>query len=89
MAFRSDNLSVLTYANGFTLWHYKTNDLATDLDTSGYFNAANTMLRVGDFMIVNAGLTTTPVSGFAVVASNAGGVVDVANVTNMASSNTD
>jgi hypothetical protein len=89
MAFRSDNLSVLTYANGFTLWHYKTSDLATDLDTTGYFNAANTMLRVGDFMIVNAGLTTTPANGFAVVTSNSGGVVDVANLTNMASSNTD
>ena len=31
-------LSVLAYANGFTLWHYTTTDSAATTDTSGYFN---------------------------------------------------
>ena len=40
MAYNSSNLSALTYANGFTLWHYKTNDTAAVVDTAGYFNNA-------------------------------------------------
>jgi len=49
--FKARNLSVLAYANGFTLWHYITPDLAADIDTSGYFADARDMLRVGDFII--------------------------------------
>ena len=48
MAYLSKNLSVLAYANGFTLWHYATADLAAEVDTAGYFNAAADMLRAGD-----------------------------------------
>ena len=29
MSMNSKNLSVLAYANGFTLWHYKTEDAKT------------------------------------------------------------
>ena len=54
MAFSSKNLSVLAYANGFTLWHYTTVDLATDVDTSGYFNDATDIVRVGDMILTNA-----------------------------------
>jgi hypothetical protein len=89
MAFRSDNLSALAYANGFTLWHYKTTDLATDVDTTGYFNGAAAVVRTGDFVILNSNLSATPAAGFVVVTSNVGGVVDVANLTNMAATNTD
>lgn len=44
MAFNSKNLSVLAYANGFTLWHYATIDAAAVVDSGGYFNAAEHML---------------------------------------------
>ena len=38
MSMNSKNLSVLAYANGFTLWHYKTEDAKTTVATDGYFN---------------------------------------------------
>ena len=40
MAYAPKNLSALAYANGFTLWHYKTPDQPAEVDTSGYFNDA-------------------------------------------------
>lgn len=47
MAFKSHELSVLAYANGFTLWHYRTEDSLEDLlseagtfECSGYFGSA-------------------------------------------------
>ena len=45
MAFEIKNLSVLAYANGFTLWHYTTPDAAATVDNTGYFNAAGDMLQ--------------------------------------------
>ena len=51
--FKARNLSVLAYANGFTLWHYITPDFAADVDTAGYFADARDMLRVGDIIIAN------------------------------------
>ena len=57
MAFDSAELSVLAYANGFTLWHYRTADRPADLvpavPGNGYFAAANELLRPGDQIIVN------------------------------------
>jgi hypothetical protein len=57
MAFDSAELSVLAYANGFTLWHYRTMDADVDLlcadAGNGYFAAANELLRPGDQVIVN------------------------------------
>jgi outer membrane protein assembly factor BamB len=82
------NLSALTYANGFTLWHYKTPDVVTDVDTSGYFNEAASMLRVGDFILANANVAATMQSGVFIVASNSGGVVDVTDVTGFGTVNT-
>ena len=81
MAYDASNLSALTYANGFTLWHYKTPDLATDVDTTGYFNEAASMLRAGDFVFANTSIGGTVQSGVFIVASNSGGVVDVTNIT--------
>lgn len=54
MAYDSNNLSALTYANGFTLWHYKTKDLAEKTLASGYFHKASSMLRIGDAIMINA-----------------------------------
>jgi hypothetical protein len=89
MAYDASNLSALTYANGFTLWHYKTPDLATDVDTTGYFNEAASMLRAGDFVFANTSIGGTVQSGVFIVASNSGGVVDVANITFFGTSNPD
>ena len=89
MAYDASNLSALTYANGFTLWHYKTPDAAADVDASGYFNQAASMLRVGDFIFANANVDATMESGVFIVATNSGGVVDVANITEFGTSNTD
>ena len=53
MAYNPHNLSVLAYANGFTLRHYTTVDTAATADTTGYFNGAAAMLRVGDMIFAN------------------------------------
>ncbi|SNB66983.1 hypothetical protein SAMN07250955_105230 [Arboricoccus pini] len=97
MAYTSKNLSALAYANGFTLWHYKTADISAVVDTSGYFNDAANMLRAGDFVFINASVAFstngTPMAvgenGVMVVVSNVNGVVDVADLTAFGSTNTD
>jgi len=89
MAYDSSNLSALTYANGFTLWHYKTNDTAAVVDTAGYFNVAAGMLRVGDFIFGNFDLDGTPSHGVMVVLSNTGGVVDVSDAVVFGAANAD
>ena len=89
MAYDGKNLSVLAYGNGFTLWHYKTADTAATVDTAGYFNEASPMIRVGDFVLANAGVGVTPVHGVFVVVSNSGGAVDCANMTQFGATNSD
>ncbi len=81
MAFQSKDLSVLAYANGFTLWHYTTTDTATDVDTAGYFNTATDMVRVGDMILANTDTDGTPASGIFLINANAAGTVDVADMT--------
>lgn len=89
MSFASKDLSVLAYANGFTLWHYTTPDAATAVDTVGYFNRAADMLRTGDMILANTGTASSPVTGVLVVAANAAGSVDVANLTPFNAANSD
>ena len=89
MAFQSKDLSVLAYANGFTLWHYTSVDVATDIDTAGYFNDASDMVRVGDMIMANADTDGTPTSGILLVNANASGVVDAADLTAVGSVDTD
>jgi hypothetical protein len=49
MSLDTTDLSVLAYANGFTLWHYTSeNDKFDDIMREGYFNQASNMLRTGD-----------------------------------------
>tara|TARA_A100000171_G_scaffold4245_1_gene3489 strand:- start:1885 stop:2160 length:276 start_codon:yes stop_codon:yes gene_type:complete len=87
--FKARNLSVLAYANGFTLWHYITPDLATDVDTSNYFSEARDMLRTGDFIIANTNRDATLSGGMFVVASSGAAGVDVRDMTAIGTSNTD
>jgi hypothetical protein len=89
MAYSSSGLSAISYANGFTLWHYRTTDMAAEVDNIGYFNAANKMLRPGDFMLVNTGMNNIPMHGVVVVVSNDNGVVDVSNITQFGAINAD
>jgi hypothetical protein len=68
----------LAYANGFTLWHYRTADEAGELFAAGYFNPAARMVRAGDFVMVNAQIASAePINGTLVVAANVGGEVSV------------
>jgi hypothetical protein len=89
MAFQSKNLSVLAYANGFTLWHYTTADAAGDVDTQGYFNGAGDMLRTGDMLLANLDTGGTPAAGLFLVNASGPGAVDVADLTAVGAADTD
>jgi hypothetical protein len=89
MSYEPKNLSVLAYANGFTLWHYATADAASTVDTNTYFNSASDMLRKGDFILANVNTGATPVAGIYLVRSNTNGVVDVADITSVGAANAD
>jgi hypothetical protein len=53
MAFTLRNLSVLAYANGFTLWHYKAgNDNFVQAMGPGYFADAADLLCAGDMVML-------------------------------------
>lgn len=81
MSFTAADLSVLAYANNFTLWHYTTTDTAIQVEGSNYFNSAATMLRVNDLMIVNIDTDGSPATDFYIVTGNTGTVVTVAAYT--------
>lgn len=89
MAYEANQLSAIGYGNGFTLWHYRTNDSAADIDNVGYFSAASRTLHQGDFIFVNAGLDSVPMHGVVVVTSIVDGVVDVTNLAAFGAVNTD
>lgn len=56
MDFAVRNLSVLAYAQGFTLWHYKASaGQLAQTERAGFFNPAADMLASGDMMLVSAG----------------------------------
>lgn len=76
MAFQPRDLSVLAYANNFTMWHYTTEDAS--VTTSDYFNDAKDMLRVNDLIIANVDTDGTPASVFYIVTGNDGANVTVA-----------
>jgi len=64
-----------------TIWTYRTADTAAAIDTEGYFNDAANDLSVGDVIYALTGVGGTLAYGFFAVASNAAGVVDLANTT--------
>ena len=52
-SFTVRNLSVLAYANGFTLWHYKCDDTPiSEVVRVGFFREACDMMAVGDMIVV-------------------------------------
>lgn len=80
MSMNSKNLSVLAYANGFTLWHYKTADAKTTVSTSGYFNDVANIFNVGDLIVASLSINGTMETTIFVVSSVSGGVVGVSVV---------
>ena len=55
MSFSIRNLSVLAYAQGFTLWHYNARAGALgEAGKPGYFDDAIGMLATGDMLLVSA-----------------------------------
>ena len=59
MAFQNKNLSVIAYANGFTLWHYAANETMSAISTAGYFDDVKTLMNTGDMVIINASDATS------------------------------
>jgi hypothetical protein len=86
MAYSANGLNLAAGSkagNAPQFWTYKTTDLITAVDGSGYFNSASSVLKVGDLMYVHANSGgTTPTYGFVIVTGNtSAGVVDVTNAT--------
>lgn len=55
MAFAVRNLSVLAYANGFTLWHYKAADAPlAQAGAPTFFQSATDLLGAGDIVMISA-----------------------------------
>jgi hypothetical protein len=78
MAYSARNLSVLSYANGFTLWHYTTTDTASTVATTGYFNDASDLLRKGDMIITNTSTGGTVIPKFYTVTAASAGFITIA-----------
>ena len=77
MAYTASDLSVLAYANNFTLWHYVTVDNTAAIETAGYFDKGVDMLRINDLIIANIDTDGTPASTFYVVTGNDGSSVTI------------
>ncbi len=75
MAFIASDLSVLAYANNFTLWHYTTRD--SSVTTTDYFSSVANMLNKNDLIIANIDTDGTPSTTFYVVTGNDGSSVTV------------
>jgi len=54
MPFVPTNLVPLIQANGFTMWHYRTDDLRALVTAPGYFARVASGFRPGDIMILQA-----------------------------------
>lgn len=55
MAFQLRNLSVLAYANGFTLWSYRAfKDTLRDVAAPGYFTSGHDSIKACDMILISA-----------------------------------
>lgn len=52
MAFRNKNLSVIAYANGWTLWHCNAQEPMDNIDGNNYFGPIWTLVAVGDLFYI-------------------------------------
>lgn len=77
MSLKLSDLSVLAYANNFTLWHYKTED--NSVEATDYFANASDMMNVNDVIISNVDTDGTPATQFYIVTAVTSGAVTVAS----------
>lgn len=89
MAYIASNLSVLAYANGFTLWHYTTADTAAETEAANYFDNAADLLRIGDLVLISADTDGTPASRLTGIGDITSGAVTLGQVPNQAAFVTD
>lgn len=75
MEVKLTDLSVLAYANNFTLWHYKTPETEDVALSRGYFNKASDMVRAGDLIILQTSVEKVFKTQQAVVRSTDSGLV--------------
>lgn len=68
---------------------YTTADTIATVNTEGYFNSISTILSVGDLIYCWTSSGGTPVAVLTQVLSNASGVVDVADGTVLAATDSD
>lgn len=60
MKFKNPNLSVIAYANGWTMWHYVDKDATLEeLTVPGFFNPVWHLSATGDIIYLNAKDGTT------------------------------
>lgn len=52
--FRNKDLSVIAYANGWTLWQYYAGDSLETVEVDGYFDKVSHLCATGDIMIIVA-----------------------------------
>ena len=53
MAFSPCNLSVLAYADGFTLWHYSAGAGSSAVSGDEFFDGAHDLVSAGDIILVS------------------------------------
>ncbi len=80
MSYLSKDLSVLAYANGFTLWHYTTPDTGIEVEGPNYFTPAAALLRAGDMVLANTTTGTSPTGALYRLSATAGGAVTLSKM---------
>lgn len=92
MAYDSEGLQTVAAAKRGTapsIYAYKTADTIATVNTSGYFNDLSDTLEVGDLIYCVTSTGSTAVCTLTQVLSNASGVVDVADGTTLAATDSD
>lgn len=92
MAFDAAGLGVVSASkkgNAPSIYTYQTADTIADVNTAGYFNSLSNTLAVGDLIYCVTSTGGTRVSTLTQVLSNSGGVVDVADGTTLAATDSD
>lgn len=73
--------------NAPQMWSYTSTDAIATVNTSGYFNSASDLLKVGDLMYIRD--SATPTASLVIVLSNASSVVDVSDGTTISVADAD
>lgn len=53
MAFKSTKLSVIAYANGWTMWHYSSHETLEEIEKDNYFDKVWHLSNTGDIIVLN------------------------------------